>query len=71
MNARFGATVLAIAIIGISLPGTAHAYIDPGSGSIVLQMILAAIAGGVFYFRSALARFVGFFRRNDEGKSGD
>ncbi len=26
----------------------AHAYLDPGSGSIIVQSIVAAIAGGLF-----------------------
>ena len=46
-------------------PLPAHAYIDPGTGSIVLQMILAAIAGGVFFFRNAVARFFSLFRKSD------
>lgn len=71
MNARSITTVLAVAFLAISAPGTAHAYIDPGSGSIVLQMILAATAGGVFYFRAAIAKFVGLFRREGDEKSGD
>lgn len=60
-----------LAVLATSVPDTAHAYIDPGSGSIALQMILAAIAGGVFYFREALGRFVGFFRRRDNDTPDD
>jgi len=57
---RFAALACFLAL----LPLPAHAYIDPGSGSIVLQMVLAAIAGGVFFFRNALSQFFGLFRRN-------
>ena len=34
-------------------------YTDPGSGLMLLQLILASIAGGVFYFRSFFSRIFG------------
>jgi len=34
------------------LPNSAHAYIDPGSGSYVLQIILASLLGGIFYIKT-------------------
>jgi len=33
------------------LEGT-HAYLDPGSGSLILQVILAILLGGLFILRS-------------------
>ena len=30
------------------------AYIDPGSGALLLQALLAALVGGLFYMRSFL-----------------
>lgn len=33
----------------------AHAYIDPGTASIVLQSIVGAIAAGTLFFRTHLA----------------
>jgi hypothetical protein len=41
----------------------AHAYIDPGTGSMVLQMALAGIAGALFYFRQMRLAAVDWFRR--------
>ncbi len=35
---------LALPIIG-AMTGTAHAYLDPGAGSMVLQLLLGGIAG--------------------------
>ncbi len=35
--------------IAFLFPGNAHAYIDPGSGAFVLQMLLAAFFGLCFY----------------------
>jgi hypothetical protein len=37
-------------------------YSDPGSGMMLLQLLLATIAGAGFYFRNFLARFVRFGR---------
>lgn len=41
------------------------AYIDPGSGALVWQAILAAIAGAAFYFRGFLGRLFSRDRRQD------
>ncbi len=37
----------------------ARAYADPGSGALLWQMALAAIAGAAFYFRRILSWFKG------------
>jgi hypothetical protein len=44
------AVISAILIILI-LPGESHAYIDPGSGLILLQVIIATVIGGFFTFK--------------------
>ena len=36
--------LIVIALL-VTTPTTAHAYIDPGSGSFVIQMIIAAVVG--------------------------
>lgn len=43
------------------LPATL-AYIDPGTGSLILQMIVAGIVGALAFFRGAIFKFFGFFR---------
>ena len=48
--ALFSARALALAVASIA---TAHAYVDPGTGAMIIQMIGAAVAGALFYFRSA------------------
>ena len=47
--------VCMIAFVLIFPAPPAYAYIDPGSGSFLLQMILAGIAGAAFYFRELVA----------------
>lgn len=51
----------------------AYAYIDPGTGTMLLQLIGAAVAGALFYFRNFKNMVVGWFtgRRADKDKSGD
>lgn len=42
---------------------SAHAYMDPGSGSFLLQILLAAFVGGMFYFRQGMDAVRRFFAR--------
>ena len=44
------------------MPHLLLAYIDPGSGSLVLQMIIAGVVGALAFFRHAIFRFVSFFK---------
>jgi hypothetical protein len=37
---------------------SAHAYVDPGSGLLVLQSLGAIFSGGLFYFRKKLAKLL-------------
>ena len=49
-----------------SLAGPVHsglAYLDPGSGSFLLQLLLAGILGGLFVLRTQWAKVKGFFQR--------
>ncbi len=45
------------------------AYIDPASGMILLQIVIAAIVGTGMFFRRALWRVVGIFYRKRDDKS--
>lgn len=38
-------------------------YIDPGSGSYLVQVIIAAILGGLFWFKNLWRRLRSFFTR--------
>ena len=39
-------------------------YVDPGSGSYLVQMIIAAVLGALFYFKSIWWKIRSFFTRN-------
>ncbi len=41
----------------------AHAYIDPGSGTFILQVLAAIGAGALFYFAQARTKIRAFFSR--------
>ncbi|MBL7752700.1 MAG: hypothetical protein SFU20_08210 [Chitinophagaceae bacterium] len=38
-------------------------YVDPGSGSYLIQVIIAAILGFLFYFKNLWWRIKAFFRK--------
>ena len=54
-----------IALLGslllLAMTGPAHAYLDPGTGSILLQMLLGGVAGGLVVIRLYWARIKSWF----------
>jgi len=38
-------------------------YIDPGTGSLLLQVILGSIIAGSLFLKNKWASFIGFFKR--------
>lgn len=40
--------------------GPAHAYVDPGSGSLLLQILIAFAVGFMFYLRKFRQKVAGF-----------
>jgi hypothetical protein len=45
------------------------AYIDPGSGSLIVQAIIATVIAVPFFFRTQISRFMRTIRRQDEPTS--
>jgi len=45
------------------LPGEAAAYLDPGSGSYMIQVLIGLLAGLMFTLRSTLARGIEWIKR--------
>lgn len=60
-------TVLWLLAIVVTLEGNAHAYSDPGSGALLLQMGLAAVVGCLYYVRRLWIRLGG---KRDQTKAG-
>ena len=44
----------------------AHAYLDPGTGSILLQMLLGGVAGGIVIIKLYWHRLTSFFKRDQK-----
>jgi hypothetical protein len=68
--------VLAVLTIALFLfPVPAHAYLDPGTGSYLLQVALAALVGTLFAVRLFWGRIKAFFQklfaRDNEEENGD
>lgn len=65
--------MLLLLLIGL-LAKPAHAYIDPGTGSVFFQVFAAAVIGGFFAFKTKLkalwAKATALFtkKQNDPGK---
>jgi hypothetical protein len=63
MRGLFGAAVMAVALGLLATP--AYAYLDPGTGSYVFQMVAAAIVSVGFVARAYWHRVRGLFARRD------
>ena len=46
------------------------AYIDPGSGSLIVQAVIATLIAVPFFFRQQVGRIVRTVRRQDETTTG-
>ena len=55
--------IFAILAVFLCAPSDAHAYLDPGSGSAVLQILLAGVAGASVAIKFYWRRVVGYFRK--------
>ena len=47
------------------------AYIDPGSGSLIVQAVIAGIVAIPFFFRQQIGRVVRMIRRTETGQTID
>ncbi len=47
---------------------TKQAYLDPGSGSYLLQLLIAGLLGGMFAIRASWGKIKNFFRRGPKNE---
>ena len=52
-----------LAIINLSFPSNTYAYLDPGTGSYLIQMLLAALLGGLFAIKLFWRKIRDFFKK--------
>lgn len=66
MITRYGRIQSVIcALIVLSAPGTAHAYLDPGTGGVLLQVILGGFAAVGVLLKMYWHRIRNAFGRNE------
>jgi hypothetical protein len=54
----------------VSAPQLGHDhYLDPGSGSYLLQLLIAALVGSAFVLRTFWSRIKNFFMRNRQDET--
>ena len=66
---RPGARAALVAVLAVTSVQPALAYVDPGTGSMLVQMAIAGLAGALFYFRELRMQFAGWFRRTILGRA--
>ncbi len=65
---RWLAVLLALFVL---LPSSAQAYIDPGTGSYLVQAVVAVVAGGLMTLKLQWHRVRSFFARGAEPEAPD
>lgn len=65
---------LLMVVWGLAAPGTVHAYLDPGSGSLLIQLLLGAVLGGVYFVKLYWGKIIQFIlslfgKKTDEKKN--
>lgn len=56
--------LLPVLYLSLCFPAYAHAYADPGSGLMMMQLFGSFMLGLLFFFKRIAGFFVGLFRRN-------
>ena len=62
MGRAIGEAFLLIVFLGLLFPADAYAYLDPGSGSLLIQSIIAGVAAVGYAVRTNWARLARWFR---------
>ena len=57
----FASCSAGVMMLVIALPSAAWAYLDPGTGSAVIQMVVASVMGGLFILKVYWRKVVAFF----------
>ena|GEM_PF-392003 len=74
MNRNYRNMVCRLATAGLALVllvNTAHAYLDPGTGSYIVQLLIGGLLGGLFAIGLFWKKSLAFVKRLFSGKKHD
>ncbi len=60
---------LIFALLLSSVPQSASAYLDPGTGSMALQLLVAGLLGAIFTIKTWWRSILGFFSKKTDNSS--
>jgi hypothetical protein len=58
-------------ILYLAFPPSAHAYLDPGTGSFIFQLLIAGLAGVAFLVKVYWNKIMRFVSRRDTSEDQD
>jgi hypothetical protein len=68
---RLVTVLVVVGLLSLAFPRSAHAYLDPGTGSLIIQVIVAAFLGAAFavkvYWRNIKAFVANRFSKEAQG----
>ncbi len=68
---RFGHLILIVLFLSLITPAVAFAYLDPGSGSMLLQLVLGGLAGLAVIAKLYWHRLLGLFGMHSQQEESD
>jgi len=63
-------SVVLVGLLFFILTADAHAYVDPGTGSYILQLVIAGLFGAAVAVKIYWKRIKAFFLREEEKEDG-
>lgn len=70
---KFLVPALFVITLSLAIPTSAYAYLDPGTGSVILQLLVAGFLGTIFtlkmWWRSTLSFLGRLFGKNESDHS--
>jgi len=61
--------ILSISFLFLLLPKTAYAYLDPGTGSYLFQLLIAGFLGGTFFIKTVFRKVKKLFKNNSSNEN--
>ncbi len=70
MSSRVPALLFVFAVVLLALPSTAWAYLDAGTGSMILQVLLAGVAGLAVFGKLLWRRIKALLKGKERAENG-